>query len=301
MAHEVEFAANAKMTRAHLEALAWTNTHRDYRSAPGGRRSVLVLDKSSGATVLQPLDSFSTADLARYVERMHGMAANPRHPQAGKWFVSRQVYWPGGEHAVEVSAGLDHASPGMIVVGKYKSLGEGKEFSDPREAAEAAILVRRAWARDLGKRIGLTFGDADFGWEPRRQQELLAWADKVYEKAPKCARCGDVLGKERYTLTHPYEEEGEFCSSNCADRTYEELARELEPEFEENPRLKSTQETAAVERLVRSVAAAKFGRGRAVPVFEHGQWFVDVDGRIYSVVDAVPGFDGRGISFEAIG
>jgi hypothetical protein len=139
---ESVYLANAPITRAQLESLAWTHTHRDYRGTVDGERAVLVLHR--GATVLRPLAMFNVSELARYVERAQGMAANPRG-------------------------------------------------------------------------------------------------------------------------------------------------------------LKSTQDTKATEKLVRSVASARFGRGRGKPFFEHGQWFVEVGRRFYSVVDAVPGYDGRGIDFEALG
>jgi hypothetical protein len=358
-----------------------------------------------------------------------------RQPQPEKYFVSRQMYWPAGDLAVEVSLGSDSAGPDMLVE-KYKSLGEGKEFADPREAVEAAILVRRKWAKDVKKRIVLSFGDADFGWEPRRQADLLRWAEKRYEQAPKCDECGKILGKERYGLH--YDPDSVFCSEYCAEKAEErqrklneeeaepnvakrkavgligdvnyleyggmlifddetaelievdeedenapvviyrfDLDRVADPasewfgddlkrvaatvgttaaqlaaqlasadlgerasayrdlvsyfgphefdsdplslspqEAEEryrsvdrqlkavearaNPKLLSTQDSPRVEKIVRRAAAAHFGRGQAVPFFEHDQWWVDVDGQFYSVVDHVPGVGGTGLSFERI-
>lgn len=63
----------------------------------------------------------------------------------------------------------------------------------------------------------------------------------------------------------------------------------------------SSQDTPKAERIIRSAAAAKFGRGRADLFFEHDQWWATVGSRTYSVVDAIPGFDGLGIDFEALG
>lgn len=355
------------------------------------------------------------------------------------YYVSRQVYWPEGQHVVEIAPGFDHASPGQLVA-QYKSQGEGGEFDDPIEAAEAAILVRRQWAKDSGKRIGLSFGDADVGWEAWTQKKLLAWADKMHEKVEKCDWCGAVLGSKRGDRwQHQDFPDETFCSERCVEKMLEEqakLSEEFEPntsrkaigimgdvnyleyggavvyddgsvdliepdqedeegpvtvyrfdanrltkaeverewfggdldkvaqtvgvpksnlvhrltsadvleratayndlisyfgphEFDSDPlvlspaeaekryegidrgyvkpnrprsqKLKSTTETKAVEKLVRSAAAERFGRGQAVPFFEHGQWFVDVDGAFYSVVDARPGIGRTGLDFEAIG
>lgn len=69
-------------------------------------------------------------------------------------------------------------------------------------------------------------------------------------------------------------------------------------------KLLSTSNTSKAEKTIRGAAAAKFGRGKADLVFEHGQWFAIVrgrdDDRYYAVVDALPGIDYRGIDFEAL-
>jgi len=63
----------------------------------------------------------------------------------------------------------------------------------------------------------------------------------------------------------------------------------------------SSQDTRKAEKIIRSAAAAKFGRGRADLFFEHGHWWATVGDRTYDVVDAIPGVDGLGIDFEALG
>ena len=58
---------------------------------------------------------------------------------------------------------------------------------------------------------------------------------------------------------------------------------------------------------MRSAAAVRFGRGKASPVYEHGQWFVSVwdedegQDRTYSVVDSRPGIGRTGLDFEDLG
>lgn len=66
----------------------------------------------------------------------------------------------------------------------------------------------------------------------------------------------------------------------------------------ENPRkLITSQDTRASEKKVRSAAARYFGRGKARPFYEHGQWWVELpNGAQYSAVDI--GFDDVG--FEQV-
>lgn len=64
--------------------------------------------------------------------------------------------------------------------------------------------------------------------------------------------------------------------------------------------LKTERNTKSMERLVKSAAAQKFGRGKARPIFEHGQWFIWVDDCCFSVVDAIPGIGNTGLDFEEL-
>ncbi len=139
------------------------------------------------------------------------------------YFVSRQSAWPQGSLYVEVACGgLDYANPDMLAVG-YRSLGEGNEYHDPREAVDAAIAICRAWRRDhrgvrIDVRVGHTMGfTAPF--EPGTFRQALAWARDVAERLPSCAHCGELL--ERLTYRHALAEDGErFCSEYCADEGY---------------------------------------------------------------------------------
>ena len=69
-------------------------------------------------------------------------------------------------------------------------------------------------------------------------------------------------------------------------------------------KLLTEQNTRKVERLVLSAAAAKFGRGKARPYFEHDQWWVIVPGaeddEIYSIVDSHPSIANTGLDFEQV-
>ncbi len=155
----------------------------------------------------------------------------PKIEKAEKWFVSRQRNWPDGDLVVEIAAGgLDYSNPGMLV-SKYS--GEGQEYTDPREAVEAAIKIATAWRKDAPKEeIGIAHGSTG-GWtmpfegEPLTDEtfkELREWADAAWESQPKCDVCGG-LREETYTLTED-PEAGHFCSENCADKQQRFLAEE---------------------------------------------------------------------------
>lgn len=142
-----------------------------------------------------------------------------------QYFVSRQCYWPEGTLIVEVAAGgLDYSGADMLTP-KYRSLGESEEYNDPREAVDAAIKVRDAWKNDKpDEEIHLGYGHTGgFGlqFEPSEDDEAIAWAEKAYEKLPKCDHCGDVLGKHTYTNEYSLVFETKFCSENCAEMNYE--------------------------------------------------------------------------------
>ena len=120
------------------------------------------------------------------------------------WFVSRQLYWgvePEDQNCVEIAAGgIDYANPDMLVA---KFSGEGEEYTDPREAVEAAIQIRDAWKAASPSLViniahGAT-GGATMPFEGDTDAALKAWAEKQYKNLPKCSHCGDVLGKETYT------------------------------------------------------------------------------------------------------
>lgn len=139
-----------------------------------------------------------------------------------KLFISRQVNWPDGTHMVEVAqGGLDYANPGMLVP-QFKSLGEGQEYSDPREAVDAAIQIRDAWKRRLPDEeieigMGHTFGFT-MPFDGDTDQHLRERAEKLYENLPKCAECCAILGKTKYGSV----ELGEYdcCSEYCAEKRY---------------------------------------------------------------------------------
>jgi len=150
------------------------------------------------------------------------------------FYVSRQVVWPDGNRVVEVvSPGMDHAGPDMLV-DHFKSLGEGKEFADPREALEAALAVRDAWQAKSTAEDEDTVQVNFMGHDEETDEELHAIAETMFEKMPKCDNCGDPLGRERDQYKN--RETGEkYCSENCAQAAAdfeEEQQREMDRENE---------------------------------------------------------------------
>jgi hypothetical protein len=143
-----------------------------------------------------------------------------------KYFVSRQNYYDRcapEASVVEVAiGGLDYANPDMLGV-KWPHLGEGKEFNNPVEAVEAAIAICEEWRKEdsyamvgMGATMGFTMS-----FDGQEYDELRKRAQEMFDKLPKCARCGEILGKETYTHDLNIADE-KFCSSNCAENAYQD-------------------------------------------------------------------------------
>lgn len=141
-----------------------------------------------------------------------------------KFYVSRQIQWPDGDKIVEVvSGGQDYANPGQLTT-RFPLLGEGDEFTDPREAVEVAIAIRNAWKETESDDIFLALGSTG-GMTlelPRYEEaELREQAEQLYHKLPKCVECGDLLGSE--TFTHEFADHDEkFCRSYCAEENHKQ-------------------------------------------------------------------------------
>jgi hypothetical protein len=141
-----------------------------------------------------------------------------------KYFVSRQNYWDRcapEASVVEVAiGGLDYANPDMMGV-KWTHLGEGREFTNPVEAVEAAIAICEEWRKEdsyamvgMGATMGFTMS-----FDGQEYDDLRKRAQEMYDKLPKCAQCGELMGKESYTHDLNFDDE-KFCSENCAEKSY---------------------------------------------------------------------------------
>ena len=144
--------------------------------------------------------------------------------------VTRQNYSSMGEDALVVEVCFaakpqydisDYPNPGAYV---KKYAGEFETFDDPRDAARAAVKIRRAWAKDCGKTVTIRHGFTGGMTMPFDAPEvgngvieILKWAAEKAQQLPKCFSCGSILGKERYHTPEYDAEEHEFCSPVCVD------------------------------------------------------------------------------------
>ena len=141
------------------------------------------------------------------------------------WFVSRQIYWPDGEHVVEIaSGGRDYSNPDMLVP---KFDGEGEEYSDPIEALNVAFKIQDQWLREESEEIGIAHGctgGMTMPFTPQDVNSLKEWAKEEYEKLEKCENCGEILEEKYY---YNFERDEKFCGEYCAEKY---LAVEMEEE-----------------------------------------------------------------------
>jgi len=151
------------------------------------------------------------------------------------WVITRQSYSSMGEDALVVEVcgtpgetrySIDNYSNPGALVAKYA--GEFETFIDPREAAKTAVEIRKAWAKDSGKRItireGFTGGSTCPFDEPAHGngvKDILAWAEETYKDMPKCPECGEIMGKEKWKPTEFYVEDDEACcSERCCEKRH---------------------------------------------------------------------------------
>jgi len=152
------------------------------------------------------------------------------------WTVTRQGQWPNGDNIVEVSeGGIDYCNPDALVA---KYAGEFQTFEDPREAAETAIEICKAWRRDRPKdkpKVGTgATGGMTMPFDPSTFKELRTWAKLTWNKLEKCA-CGQPLPDKKHRW-HADEWSGEaFCSERCAEKEIE-WQQQCEAEAEEDDR-----------------------------------------------------------------
>lgn len=136
--------------------------------------------------------------------------------------VTRQKRW-GEEHpTVEITqGGIDYTGPDAL---SQKYIGEFETFTNMTEAVETAISIAKAWQADSDEEIhigcGFTHGTSmPLDCEPANEDTyntLIAGAKEFDENLPKCAQCGDFLGKNKYGNA----DTGEYdcCSEHCAEQ-----------------------------------------------------------------------------------
>jgi len=108
--------------------------------------------------------------------------------------------------------------------------GEGQEYADPREAAEAAIAICRAWRKAGEKHVKVahgTTGGYTLPFESVTFTDLRAWADQIWEKLEKCPVCGGPLPDKRKCFRlWDTGDDTLFCSESCAEKESDYQAAE---------------------------------------------------------------------------
>lgn len=142
------------------------------------------------------------------------------------FYVSRQHDCE-GELFVELeTGGLDYAGPDMLV-DRYRHLGEGREYVDPRDAARAAVAIRAAWRVDEpGETIGLSIGSTGGGLvyhtpSDPTDDEVLAWGEDRAGTMPKCPHCGEIADELDWRNGNSDWTGDKFCSEECAIKAQE--------------------------------------------------------------------------------
>lgn len=142
---------------------------------------------------------------------------------ATPFYVSRQSnYYDGGAYSVEIADCLDASSPGALV--RDPDLPEEGEFLDPRDAAQAAVDLRKAWSAKTSEPIAITLA-MPYLIQPTVEddltdEEVLAWGQKAWDAAPKCEECGEITD-EADEYEDEYGDKHTFCSDWCGERFFE--------------------------------------------------------------------------------
>jgi hypothetical protein len=141
--------------------------------------------------------------------------------------VTRQCQYPEGTLVVEISqGGSDYSNPGMLVKAYPE---EGDTFLGMTNAVEAGIRIAQQWKKDSKKKIGIAVGNtggdtAFFESMPLTIATFKHLRKKAYDfdiNLPRCDRCGEILGKDKYRNNEMPDDL--FCREYCAEEAYREL------------------------------------------------------------------------------
>tara|TARA_Y100000034_G_C6819927_1_gene369151 strand:- start:631 stop:1089 length:459 start_codon:yes stop_codon:yes gene_type:complete len=149
--------------------------------------------------------------------------------------VTRQMYWPDGQHVVEVQgAGRDGIGSDMLVEHYPGESMDG--YADPREAAAMAVKVLLAWRAD-GTDASIDYGNTWGGSLPLTEEttamEVLEWAQREYDELPKCDRCGELITDDPWHIID-FADDAQYCGENCADLAYEDIMLDIISEGVDN-------------------------------------------------------------------
>ena len=139
------------------------------------------------------------------------------------YIVNCQHYFYSDAHVVEIAyPGWDYVGSDMLAT-YYTDEGE---YSDPREALEAAIKVRDQLQADHpDEEVGIAFGHFDLvEGEPQDLDDLKQEIEDHYQRLPKCDLCGDIIETASWIADDP--DFGSFCSEVCAEKAYRDSLEE---------------------------------------------------------------------------
>ena len=143
------------------------------------------------------------------------------------FYVTRQIFFPDGAHGIEITQGIDSASPDALAA-KYDEERGG--YQSPIDAASAAIELRKKWAQDCQKRVRIYIAGyapqlGIYGDNPVTPRECIAWGKAKYQNMPKCDKCGEILGGDTYRAMEL--DDSVFCSQYCAEYMLDQYYREM--------------------------------------------------------------------------
>lgn len=119
------------------------------------------------------------------------------------YYVSRQSnYYSEGAYSVEIARTFEHAGPGMLV-GKPTYDRFTGSYSDPRDAAKAALELAKVWSALLPgfPHVPITMAMNHMVYptvEDDHTDDITEWAEVQYSLLPKCEQCGS-MGAVEYT------------------------------------------------------------------------------------------------------
>ena len=145
----------------------------------------------------------------------------------GKYFVNCQHQYYSGNYLVEIAYPDQYSIGSDMLATNYADEGE---YSDPREALDAAIKVREALQADHpDEEIGIAFGHFDMvEGEPQDIDELRKDIEKHYESLPKCDHCGKPRDDKEFFVIYGDPDYGKFCSESCAEEAFVENEEQTE-------------------------------------------------------------------------
>ena len=129
-----------------------------------------------------------------------------RQERRQPWRLSRARNWPDSVAYIQITNDRDCLSPDTLMP-HYKE--EHGYWWDAREAMKAAFTLRSLWKEC--KYVTFSENDTD-----ETDDNLIAMAQSIYDKATKCEVCGALIEYELYMV-----EDSLICGEYCAEKLAE--------------------------------------------------------------------------------